>query len=166
MIKKSLLFLKDLAARRQGLLVSAAIYGGAAGFAALVLFFGPPKLIERTETPKFCGLCHSMEPQHAAWEHSAHRAARCIDCHLPNDNAADHYFWKTIDGNKDVFYEFSGLREYDEIRLSGHGRRVLQANCIRCHEALVTHIDKKRACIDCHRTVGHKLQGTLRTRED
>ncbi|MDD2804758.1 MAG: NapC/NirT family cytochrome c [Elusimicrobiales bacterium] len=156
--------LKELAARRQELFVKAAIYAGAAGFAALTLFFGPPKLIERTETPKFCGLCHSMYPQHAAWEHSAHRSARCIDCHLPNDNAVNHYVWKTIDGNKDVFYEFSGLREHDEIALSPHGRKVLQANCIRCHEDMVVHIDQKRACIDCHRTVGHKRQGMTETR--
>lgn len=91
-----------------------------------------------------------MKPQHSAWEHSAHRSARCIDCHLPNDNAASHYFWKSIDGNKDVFYEFSGLREHDEIELSAHGRRVLQANCIRCHEGMVSRIDNKRACIHCH----------------
>lgn len=123
-------------------------------------------MIELTETPKFCGLCHSMEPQHTAWEHSAHRQARCIDCHLPNNNAANHYLWKTIDGNKDVFYEFSGLREHDEIALSPHGHRVLQANCIRCHEGLTAEMDEKRACIDCHRTVGHKRQGIQNIRED
>ncbi len=158
--------IKGLALRHRELLVKAAVYSGAAGCAALALLFGPTHLIELTETPKFCGLCHSMKPQHQAWEHSAHRTARCVDCHLPNDNPANHYFWKTIDGNKDVFYEFSGLREHDEIKLSAHGHRVLQGNCIRCHEGLVAHIDNKRACIDCHRTVGHKLQGTLETRED
>ncbi|OGR73464.1 MAG: hypothetical protein A2089_07715 [Elusimicrobia bacterium GWD2_63_28] len=163
-IKKLWSALKELAARRQDFLIKAAIYAGAAGFAALTLFFGPPKLIERTETTKFCGLCHSMKPQHSAWEHSAHRSARCIDCHLPNDNVVNHYVWKTIDGNKDVFYEFSGLREHDEIKLSPHGHKVLQANCIRCHETTVTHIDTKRACIDCHRTAGHKRQGMTETR--
>jgi len=158
--------LKEFALRRRETLLKAGIYSGAAGLAALTLLFGPTHLIELSETPKFCGLCHSMKPQHSAWEHSAHRSARCIDCHLPNDNAANHYFWKSIDGNKDVFYEFSGLREHDEIKLSAHGHRVLQANCVRCHEGMVSRIDNKRACIDCHRTLGHKLQGTLLTRED
>jgi len=157
---------RALAARHEPLLVKTAVYGGAAGFALLVLLFGPPHLIERTETPQFCGLCHSMKPQHADWAHSAHRSARCIDCHLPNDNAVNHYVWKTIDGNRDVFYEFSGLREHDEIKLSAHGHKVLQANCIRCHESTVAHIDNKRACIDCHRTAGHKRQGMTRVRED
>jgi len=152
--------------KRQDLLLKTGIYAGAAGAAALFLFFGPPHLIEATETPQFCGLCHSMKPQHEAWAHSAHRSARCIDCHLPNDNAVNHYVWKTIDGNKDVFYEFSGLREHDEIKLSAHGHKVLQGNCIRCHEDTVAHIDNKRACIDCHRTAGHKRQGMTRVRED
>ena len=154
------------AARRSDLLIKAAVYGGAAGCAALALLFGPTHLIMLTETPQFCGLCHSMKGQHKDWVWSAHRGARCIDCHLPNDNALNHYFWKTIDGNKDVFFEFSGLREHDEIELSAHGRRVLQANCIRCHEELSSHIDTKRACIDCHRTVGHRMTAALRTRED
>jgi cytochrome c nitrite reductase small subunit len=158
--------IKELAARHEAALVKTSIYAGAAGCALLALLFGPPRLIERTETPQFCGLCHSMKPQHEAWAHSAHRSARCIDCHLPNDNAANHYLWKTIDGNKDVFYEFSGLREHDEIKLSAHGHRVLQANCIRCHEDTVAHINNARACIDCHRTAGHKRQGMTRVRED
>ncbi|MGD9642236.1 MAG: NapC/NirT family cytochrome c [Elusimicrobiales bacterium] len=158
--------LKEEALKRRDQLLKAGIYAGAAGAAILFLVFGPPHLIGVTETPKFCGLCHSMKPQHSAWEHSAHRSARCIDCHLPNNNAVNHYVWKTIDGNKDVFYEFSGLREHDEIKLSAHGHRVLQGNCIRCHEDTVAHIDNKRACIDCHRTAGHKRQGMTRIRED
>lgn len=165
-LKELILKLKEEALKRQSLLLKAGIYAGAAGAAVLFLVFGPPHLIGVTETPKFCGLCHSMKPQHSAWEHSAHRSARCIDCHLPNDNAVNHYVWKTIDGNKDVFYEFSGLREHDEIKLSPHGHKVLQANCIRCHESTVAHIDQKRACIDCHRTAGHKRQGMTRVRED
>lgn len=165
-LKELKLKFKEELLRRRALLLKAGIYSGAAGAAVLFLVFGPPHLIGVTETPKFCGLCHSMKPQHSAWEHSAHRSARCIDCHLPNDNAVNHYVWKTIDGNKDVFYEFSGLREHDEIKLSAHGHRVLQGNCIRCHESTVAHIDNKRACIDCHRTAGHKRQGMTRVRED
>ena len=157
--------LKVYAARNEWPLFRLGLYAGAAGCAALALLFGPTRLVELSETPKFCGLCHSMKTQHADWEHSAHRKARCIDCHLPNDNAASHYFWKSIDGNKDVFYEFSGLREHDEIKLSAHGHRVLQANCIRCHEGMAANIDNKRACIDCHRTIGHRRQGSLLTRE-
>jgi cytochrome c nitrite reductase small subunit len=164
-IKKGCDYCLDLARKYRRELLRGLVFSGLAGAAGLFALFGPPHLIGLTETPEFCGLCHSMKPQHAAWSHSAHRTARCIDCHLPNDNKVNHYFWKSIDGNKDVFYEFSGLREHDEIRLSKHGHKVLQANCIRCHEGFVEHIDGKRACIDCHRTIGHKMQGTLMTRE-
>lgn len=165
-LKAILLRLKSFALKHQWRLVQAGALSAFAGAAGVFMLFGPPKMIELTETPQFCGLCHSMKPQHEAWAHSAHRAARCIDCHLPNDNAVNHYFWKSIDGNKDVFYEFSGLREHDEIKLSAHGHRVLQSNCIRCHEEYVSRIDNKRACIDCHPTAGHKRLGALRTRED
>jgi len=165
-LKRIIVRLKESALRRRDALLTAAIYCGAAGLAALALLFGPTHLIGLTETSAFCGLCHSMERMHSDWEHSAHRSAKCIDCHLPNDNAANHYFWKTIDGNKDVFFEFSGLREYDEIKLSAHGHRVLQANCIRCHKDMVARIDNERSCTDCHRSAGHKLQGITAVRED
>jgi cytochrome c nitrite reductase small subunit len=158
--------IKTLLLEHREPLVKAAVYSGAAGCAALALLFGPTRMVELTESPEFCGLCHSMDPHSATWRHSMHRSARCIDCHLPNDNFANHYFWKAIDGNKDVFYEFSGLREHDEIELSAHGHRVLQANCIRCHGGMVEHINKKRACVDCHRAAGHKAQGLPQTRED
>ena len=153
------------AAAHKPLLLKAAFGVGAAGLAVFFLLFGPPHLIEHTETPQFCGLCHSMKPQHSAWEHSAHRTARCIDCHLPNDNAVNHYFWKTIDGNKDVFFEFSGLREHDEIKLSGHAKKVLQANCLRCHAEMVSRIGTDRSCTDCHRRTGHRGQAVRITTE-
>lgn len=142
-----------------------AVLAGAAGAAALFLLFGPPHLIILTETPAFCAICHE-KPQYYDWEHSVHRRAKCIDCHLPNGNPVSHYFWKGVDGNKDVFYEFTGLTEHDEIRLSAHGRRVLQANCLRCHGEMVSRIGTERACTDCHRRAGHKGQARTATTEE
>lgn len=142
------------------------LYAGVAGFAALFALFGPPHLIGLTETPEFCGSCHSMRGQHKDWLHSAHRQKRCIDCHLPNDNAVNHYLWKSIDGNKDVFYEFTGLREHDEVRLSPHAKRVLQGNCLRCHGEMVSRIGTDRSCTDCHRRTGHMGQARPVTTEE
>lgn len=130
-----------------------------AGGGALFMLFGPPHLVTLTETPSFCGTCHSMKGQHKDWRLSSHRQNWCIDCHLPNDNAANHYLWKSIDGGKDVFFEFSGLREHDEISLTEHGKRVLQKNCIRCHGDLMARMDTTRACIDCHRGIAHRRVG-------
>lgn len=115
-----------------------------------------PEVIEYSESPRFCVKCHSMKDQYDSWEHSLHKNFKCIDCHLPNDNFINHYIWKGIDGTKDLVSETLGLKEWWKIHLSEHGKKVLQSNCIRCHEGLVSHIDKKRNCIDCHKTVTHK----------
>ncbi|MGW8321165.1 MAG: cytochrome c nitrite reductase small subunit [Thermodesulfobacteriota bacterium] len=137
------------------------IAAGAALFA--FLFFGPPKLMAKTEAPIFCGGCHVMEAEFEAWSHAgAHRRGKCVDCHLPNENRAAHYVWKAIDGMKDVGFFYSGLAP-DTIRITDHGREVLQANCIRCHETTVSMINQERQCWDCHRRLAHKRTGAMAT---
>lgn len=118
------------------------------------LFF--KRLIVYTESPQFCIKCHSMQEQYDAWKHSVHKNFKCIDCHLPNDNLANHYLWKAIDGTKDLVSQTFGFKEWWKIHISNHGRKILQLNCIRCHEGLVMHINKNRNCIDCHKNISHK----------
>ncbi len=132
--------------------------------AGLFLALGPPRLLAKSETPDFCASCHVMEAEYEAWFHQgAHKRIRCVDCHLPNDNLAGHYVWKSIDGMKDVVVFHSG-RVPDDIRISAHGKAVVQANCIRCHESAVEMIDQKRFCWDCHRRVMHRHVGVPFTR--
>ena len=107
---------------------AAALLFSAGGVFAL---FGPPRMIELTESPQFCALCHFS--QNRDWQHSPHRGQKCIDCHLPNDNFANHYLWKSIDGGKDVYCYYSGLGDASDIELSAHGKKVMQGNCVRCH---------------------------------
>jgi cytochrome c nitrite reductase small subunit len=131
-----------------------------------VLFFmllGPPRLLAKSDTPGFCVSCHVMESEYEAWFHSgAHKRVTCADCHLPNHNLAVHYVWKAIDGLKDVVVFHSG-KVPEQIILSSHGVKVLQENCIRCHETIVTMIDQERRCWKCHRGITHKLTGTIDT---
>jgi len=130
----------------------------------LFLALGPPRLLAKSESPDFCASCHVMEAQFEAWFHQgAHKRIRCVDCHLPNDNLAGHYVWKSIDGLKDVVVFHSG-HVPDDIRISEHGRAVVQANCIRCHATAVEMINQERSCFDCHRRVMHKLTGVTFTR--
>jgi cytochrome c nitrite reductase small subunit len=133
---------------------------------AAVLFFlllGPPKLLAKSESPAFCGSCHVMEAQYDAWSHAgAHRRKQCVDCHLPNQNVAVHYVWKAIDGMKDVGFFFSGLAP-EKIRITNHGKKVLQANCVRCHSTTVDMISKDRQCWDCHRRIMHTRTGAIQT---
>jgi len=130
----------------------------------LFLALGPPRLLAKSETPEFCASCHVMEAQYEAWFHQgAHKRIRCVDCHLPNDHLASHYVWKSIDGMKDVVVFHSG-RAPDDIRISEHGRAVVRANCVRCHETLVEMVDNGRNCWDCHRRVMHRHVGVPFTR--
>jgi cytochrome c nitrite reductase small subunit len=137
-----------------------------AAFAVLILAFlllGPPKLLARSESPVFCGGCHVMEAEYEAWSHAgAHRRNRCVDCHLPNGNRAAHYVWKSLDGLKDVGLFYSGMVP-ERITLTAHGAKVLQQNCVRCHEQTVTMIGTERACWSCHRRIAHRLTGAMQT---
>jgi cytochrome c nitrite reductase small subunit len=127
---------------------------------AAFVTFGPPKLLAKSETPEFCATCHVMEPQYEAWLHEgAHRRIRCVDCHLPHDNLATYYTWKSIDGMRDVVEFYSGLIPAT-IRISEHGKQVLQGNCVRCHATAVDRIDSTRQCWGCHRRLQHMLSGT------
>jgi len=140
------------------------LLGGAIALgAALFLTVGPPQLLAKSETPEFCASCHLHESHYEAWFHQgAHRRKSCVDCHLPNDNVAVHYTWKSIDGMKDLVL-FNAGRVPDDIRITEHGRKVVQANCIRCHEATVDMIDQERNCTDCHRRIMHKRSGAIET---
>lgn len=136
-----------------GVLVLAAAGG-------LFALLGPPQMLAKSEEASFCVSCHVHETQFEAWfQVGAHRNVRCVDCHLPNDNLASHYVWKSIDGMKDVAVFYSG-RAPDYLKLSDHAREVVQANCIRCHESRVAMIDQERECWSCHRWLQHKQAGS------
>ncbi|MCJ8502853.1 cytochrome c nitrite reductase small subunit [Desulfatitalea alkaliphila] len=139
---------------RKKLLVIVAVVVAVFGIAAVA---ASPKLIELTSTPDFCNSCHVMNEQHEAWFMTGvHRTIKCIDCHLPHDNIVNHLVWKGIDGTKDLVYFHSGIYE-EPIQLSDRGKRVLKANCIRCHEGVVSRIDTEaQECWSCHRRINHK----------
>ncbi|MBM4286347.1 MAG: cytochrome c nitrite reductase small subunit [Deltaproteobacteria bacterium] len=126
------------------------------------LAFGPPGLYARSESPEFCGSCHVMDTQYESWFHSAHRRAKCVDCHLPNDSLARHLFWKGVDGIWDTVAFHTG-RFAEDIRISNHGARVVQENCVRCHAETVARISTDRNCWECHRRLSHKRTGAVAT---
>lgn len=130
---------------------------------SLFLLVGPPQLLAKSSMPDFCVSCHVMESQYEAWFHTgAHRRIKCVDCHLPNENEGIHYIWKSIDGMKDALVFYSGSVP-DRITLSSHGEKVLQKNCVRCHEVTVSLMDSERKCWGCHRWISHTRGGNLET---
>lgn len=147
-----------------GRVIKPLVIAGGAGVALLLfLFLGPPKLLAKSSSPDFCTGCHVMESNYEAWVHAgAHRRSKCVDCHLPNHNIGIHYLWKSVDGLKDALIFYSG-KVPEQIRLTSHGEKVLQANCIRCHQTTVEFMNHDRKCWACHRRIAHKQSGAIET---
>jgi len=73
-----------------------------------------------------------------------------------------HYIWKSIDGLKDALFFYSG-RVPEQIKLTSRGVKVLQGNCIGCHEITVMLMDRERICWNCHRRISHIHTGAMET---
>ena len=127
-----------------------------AGFGILV-GAATPKLLSLTSTPLFCNSCHVMNEEYEAWFMTGiHRTIQCIDCHLPNDNILNHLIWKGIDGTRDVVY-FHTATYAEPIEISQRGKSFIKANCMRCHEGMVSRIATDgQDCWSCHRRINHK----------
>jgi nitrate/TMAO reductase-like tetraheme cytochrome c subunit len=63
---------------RRGLFALLLVLGGF-GFA---MTFAGVSILHWTETADFCGRCHSMAPELAAYEHGPHRDVACAECHV------------------------------------------------------------------------------------
>jgi cytochrome c nitrite reductase small subunit len=109
-----------------------------AGVGLLVLIFHVSRASSYlSDNPQTCVNCHVMAPQYATWFHSRHRqVATCNDCHVPHDNPIRHYAFKASDGARHAFM-FTFRLEPQVIRIHSAGQRVVQENCIRCHDAAV-----------------------------
>lgn len=119
--------------------------------------FGPPRLLEKTSQPKFCSSCHIMKPEYDAWKASFHREIGCVDCHLPNNNPVSHYFEKSLVGVRDLV-EFYGNFIPEDIEATARSRKIIKANCVKCHSSTVSKINTRdRDCWFCHRSVIHKI---------
>lgn len=63
---------------RRGLFALLLVLGGLGGVAT----FSAVSLIQWTETADFCGRCHTMAPELAAYEAGPHRDVACAECHV------------------------------------------------------------------------------------
>lgn len=113
--------------------------------------------------PAACNNCHVMDAAYEGWFHSGHRLwTTCTDCHAPHAFIPKYYV-KARSGLRDVVAFTLGdipvpLRAYDSTK------KIIQANCIRCHAETVDavadgQIDAGRYCFTCHRSVAHGERG-------
>lgn len=152
---------------------------GVVGVLVVVLASG--YMVDLTNTDKFCGSCHMMEPFKKSWQASVHGgmnpqgfAAQCVDCHLPHGNFADYIVTKARTGIYDAFQamhidaaNFDWKGNAEEYRLDF----TFDNACHRCHANLLApgmprggflaHRDylngfTQKRCTECHPHVGHK----------
>lgn len=133
----------------------------------LYAFYASRAFSYLSNSPETCVNCHIMAPQYATWGHSSHReVANCNDCHVPHDNVFRTYFFKAKDGMRHASM-FTLRLEPQNIFIKEAGIGVVQENCIRCHNQLITDAKllsqtesfhqkfEDRLCWDCHREVPH-----------
>lgn len=126
-----------------------------------------------SDAPETCINCHIMIPQYATWRHSSHgKETNCNDCHVPHNNIVNKYFFKAMDGLRHAT-EFTLRNEPEVIRIEEAGQEVVQENCKRCHEFLITNVSSKdvtydiyinegrKRCWDCHQYVPHDKVNSL-----
>lgn len=110
--------------------------------------------------PEGCVNCHVMRPEFEAWSHSSHKAAAvCNDCHTPH-TFLGKWTVKGINGWNHS-YAFTTGRYPDPIRIRPLNARVVQDNCVACHEAAISRMTIEPAadgvfCVRCHGNVGHE----------
>jgi len=117
---------------------------------------GTAAFLRYTDRSEFCLGCHVMEQPYERWYHSAHRlGATCSDCHVPHQNLASKLIGKGGDGLRHLYYFYTNQIP-DPIRLSAHGSKTVQENCLRCHGPLLERVSQEdRRCWECHRAVPH-----------
>lgn len=107
--------------------------------------------------------CHVMDAAYEGWFHGDHQSvATCSDCHTPHA-ILPKYFVKAQSGYYHVTTFLSGEIP-DAIRAKPASKRIIQENCIRCHENTIATIsagplDFDQYCFDCHRSIAHGERG-------
>ncbi len=143
-----------------------------AGIGILVLYISnAPSYL--SDKPEACINCHVMTPQYITWRNSSHsRVASCNDCHVPQDNIFRKLYFKANDGLRHATI-FTFRLEPQVIQIKDAGKKVVQENCIRCHQNLIDQTElfkssytkfkhnTERFCWDCHRETPHGRVNSL-----
>ena len=91
---------------------------------------------------------------------------------MPHNNVYKKYYFKAKDGLRHATI-FTMRKEPQVIFIHQAGQNVVQQNCVRCHETLLTdsklivktdefhHFRQERKCWECHREVPHGRVNSL-----
>jgi hypothetical protein len=98
------------------------------GFAMAI---GAGLTIAYTDSPSFCGTCHTMEPEFKGYEISAHRNVACVECHT--EPGLEGWIKAKINGTRQLFEVLTGsfptpIPPPDHTQLPS-----TDVTCQRCH---------------------------------
>ena len=171
-------FLKLLTPPKQWQMAVIIVLGIFFGLAWYILYISNA-VSYMSDDPETCINCHVMNTQYASWAKSSHREkASCNDCHVPHDSFANKYYFKAKDGLRHATM-FTLRKEPQVIVIKDEGSEVVQDNCIRCHNDLITdnrvlaktrefdhYRTDGRKCWECHREVPHGRVKSLSSAPD
>jgi len=114
-----------------------------------------------SNNPKTCVNCHIMREQFDSWQKSSHHAvAVCNDCHVPHEFLGK--YWMKAEHGLRHSWGFTFQNFHEPIQIKESSLAAVEANCVRCHGALVSEITRHSGvekganqCVRCHSSVGH-----------
>jgi cytochrome c nitrite reductase small subunit len=147
-------------ASQAGIVLAALLLGVAFGLAGYTFAYAKGWSY-LTDDARACANCHVMNEQYDGWIKSSHRSvAVCNDCHVPHD-LLGRYATKGRNGFWHSYYFTTG-GFHEPIRATPKSRTIAEANCRRCHEAVVQAMGTPAhagsgeiSCVRCHGSVGH-----------
>ncbi|HEX2756050.1 MAG TPA: NapC/NirT family cytochrome c [Candidatus Limnocylindrales bacterium] len=95
------------------------------------LTFGASAAIGWTETADFCGRCHQMGPELAAYEAGPHRDVACAECHV--EPGVGGWVKAKLNGTKQLIQVVTGLYPKPVPPPDHSNLPPVSVSCIRCH---------------------------------
>jgi nitrate/TMAO reductase-like tetraheme cytochrome c subunit len=102
-----------------------------AGFGSVVTF-GGTTAIAFSETPAFCGMCHTMDPELKAYAMSPHKEVTCAECHI--NPGLGGFVKAKANGTKQLLHIITG-KYPTPIEPPDHADLPpVKVTCLECHE--------------------------------
>jgi cytochrome c nitrite reductase small subunit len=130
-----------------------------------MLFAGASVSMKLSDYRPFCSQCHIMKEAAITHKMSNHAKLACNECHAPHNLMAKLPF-KAMTGSKDIYLNMFGS-PVEPIEAGEATRLVVNTNCKTCHadtNTLVSSMEVKGRCADCHRNVQHMRMKPISTR--
>jgi len=136
-----------------------------AGVVAVVAVAGLFVMLKATASPKFCSMCHNMQPYIESWAESSHRDVLCIECHfepgvfneLRGKWKAQMHLWMKLTGTEPT-RPHTQISDASCLREGCHNRADLGEKTITFKGVRFSHGShlgelrrgKKLRCVTCH----------------